>query len=274
MYKCTSIFTRLIFGWSFLFSLAACEEATEWDFQEGTNGVLVVDAVLTDEFAQQSIQLSLSYDGLNEAPPPVPDATVTVEVNGTTLVFNPDPNQAGWYRSELPFAVVDKLPYQLNIDWGGQRYQATSELSTVAPLPGMDFLPYKQTDSLFLSEFAPIYNANQQAMYQLEIDWSHLSLAGPSRAKLLYFTFSTLNSGALIRPAADTIAFPKGSRVVAKKFGLNDDFANYLRAMALETSWRGSVFYGPPANLPTNLSGGALGFFSTCAVLSDTLIAE
>lgn len=257
-----------------LFGAMACEEAVDWDYQVGINDVLVVEAILSDEFIQQEVQLSLSFDTLNGTPTPVPDADVWVEANGISYRFLADLESPGLYRSEFPFAVLDDLLYELKVDWKGQLFTATTELSVVAPLPAITFLPFEDTDSLRIPNFAPIYNANQQAMYELTVDWSHLVGEDSARAKLLYFTFSTINTGSLIRPAVDTLAFPKGSIVVAKKFGLNPDFADYLRAMALETQWRGSVFYGPAANLPTNLEGGALGFFSACAVLVDTLVAQ
>lgn len=257
-----------------LWGFFACEETVEWDFQEGENGVLVVDAILTNELIPQQLRLSLSYDDLNGEAPPVTDAIVSVTANDVAYFFAPVAADPGLYQSTLPFTVFDDLTYELEINWQGQRFTASSELSEIAPFPEISFLPFQQTDSLFLGTFAPIYNANQQAMYEMNVDWSHLSADSNARAKLLFYTFSTINTGGLIRPAGDTIRFPKGSIIAAKKYGLNDDFANYLRALALETSWRGSVFYGPAANLPTNLSGGALGFFSTCAVLTDTLIAQ
>lgn len=269
-----SITIPILFLVAVLWGLFACEEAVVWELQEGENGVLVVDAVLTDEFIQQHLRLSLSYDDLNGEAPPVTDAIVSVTANGVAYFFAPKQEDPGLYESTLPFAVFDDLTYELEINWEGQRFTASSELSEVAPFPVISFLPFEDTDSLFFGTVAPIYNANQQAMYEMNVDWSHLGADPEGRAKLLFFTFNTINTGGLVRPAGDTIRFPEGSIVAAKKYGLNDDFADYLRALALETSWRGSVFYGPAANLPTNLSGGALGFFSTCAVLTDTLIAQ
>ncbi len=269
-----SLSIPILFLVAVFWGLFACEEAVDWDFERGENGVLVVDAILTDELIQQQLRLSLSYDDLNGEAPPVPDAIVSVTANGVAYFFAPVQGDPGLYKSTLPFAVFDDLTYELEINWQDQRYTARSELSEVAPFPEISFLPFEGTDSLFFGTFAPIYNANQQAMYEMNVDWTHLNPDQEGRAKLLFFTFSTINTGGLVRPAGDTIGFPKGSIVTAKKFGLNDDFADYLRALALETSWRGSVFYGPAANLPTNLSGGALGFFSTCAVLTDTLIAQ
>lgn len=269
-----SISMPIAFLVSLIGCLVACEEAVEWEFQEGENGVLVVDAILTNEFIQQRLRLSLSHDELNGEAPPVSDAIVSVTANGVAYFFAPVPGDPGLYESTLPFAVFADLTYELEINWEDQRYTASSELSKVAPFPEISFLPFEDTDSLFFGAFAPIYNANQQAMYEMNVDWTHLHPDQESRAKLLFFTFSTINTGGLVRPAGDTTSFPRGSIVIAKKYGLNDNFADYLRALALETSWRGSVFYGPAANLPTNLSGGALGFFSTCAVLTDTLIAQ
>ncbi|MBX2870458.1 MAG: DUF4249 family protein [Saprospiraceae bacterium] len=269
-----SISTPILFLVVLLWGLFACEEAVEWDFQEGENGVLVVDAILTNEFVQQTLRLSLSYDALNGSAPPVTDAIVSVTANDVSYFFAPVADDPGRYESTLPFTVFDDLTYELEVNWEGQRFTASSQLSEVAPFPEINFLPFKDTDSLFFGTFAPIYNANQQAMYEMNVDWTHLSADSEGRAKLLFFTFSTINTGGLVRPAGDTISFPKGSIVTAKKYGLNQDFADYLRALALETSWRGSVFYGPAASLPTNVSGGALGFFSTCAVLTDTLIAQ
>ncbi len=91
------------------------------------------------------------------------------------------------------------------------------------------------------------------------------------KAKTIYYTFSSVDVSALVRPQQDTLFFPVGSQVVVKKYGLNDAFAEYLRALAIETDWKGGVLYGPSESLPTNLSNGALGFFSTCAVITDTL---
>jgi len=41
--------------------------------------------------------------------------------------------------------------------------------------------------------------------------------------------------------------------------------------LLLETSWQGGVFPSDPANVNTNLSEGALGFFGICAVNSLSL---
>ena len=145
----------------------------------------------------------------------------------------------------------------------------------VQPLNQLTFNAYGNTDSLTLGEVAPLYSPYEQAMYEINIDWSHLSAVEPNRAKLFFYTFSTVDIPELFPPEKETVVFPKGSIVIEKKHSLNDDFAAFYRALALETDWHWQGFYDEnSASLPTNLNNGALGFFGVAAVLSDTLVAE
>lgn len=258
-------------------SWQACEEATEWQLHTGNNGRLVVEAILTDEFTTQIITLSKSFDNLAGVAPPVTDATVYVEVNGARFPFQAHPLNPGCYVSEKPFMVLNNLYYNLHIIWLGKEYKAASELSEVAPLPAIRFSRFQDTDSLYFADFPAefLYNPNQQAMYEMNIDWSHLSHVEPRKAKMLFYTFNSLHVSELIRPGRDTVLFPQGSLVMVKKYGLNDDFAAYLRALAIETDWNSGAFlFSNPSSLPTNISPDGLGFFSTCAVVKDTLIAR
>jgi hypothetical protein len=260
--------------WSIPMILIACEETTEWQLDPGTNGQLAVQAILTDENKIQEIRLTQTYDELNGSAPPITDAVVSVEANGISMDFLPDQQDAGWYKSARPFALIDDLEYTLMIDWQGQRYIARSELAEVAPLPPITFQNFGKSDSLTFAEFAPIYNPNQQAMYEMRVDWSHLSSNPSDRALLYFYTFSAVEISSLVRPVRDTVFFPRGSVIIARKFGLSDDYADYLRALVAETEWRGGAFFGASASLPTNISEGAVGFFSASAIAADTLIAE
>jgi hypothetical protein len=93
-------------------------------------------------------------------------------------------------------------------------------------------------------------------------------------ARLYYYTFSTLHISEFLPPPREDVIFPAGTIVHIAKYGLNADFAAYLRAIAIETTWNGNWFYGNPENPPTNLTGDAIGFFATCAVLRETVVVE
>jgi len=262
----------LILAVSFL--LSSCEVFIGRELKLEGESKLVVEAILTNEQISQQIRLSQSHHMFNGEAPAVTDAKVRVEANGVIYDFIPDPAEPGLYKSETPFSVFSNLVYTLGIDWQGQNYSASSQLSAVAPLQVITFIEEQNSDSLSLGTFAPIYNVNQQSMYEVNIDWSHLSNSVPAKARLYFYTFNSVHISELIPPKKEKVLFPRGSIVRVKKFGLNDDFAAYLRAMAIETDWSGNFLYAEPENLPTNIYQDAYGFFSTCAVLSDTLVAE
>ena len=266
---------RLIFITFLLGSFLSCEESVVWELTPGENQKLVVDAILTDQGIRQKIWLSKSYDRVNEETPYVNDATVLVTANGTNYEFELDTAQQGLYLSKEPFSVLPDLEYELIIDWQDEQYTANSQLSTVVPIPEITFKPFGNTDSLLqFRDFVPTYNPNQQAMYEMNVNWSHLTNDDSSRARLYFYTFKTADVGQLAPPPKEMVSFPIGSIVLARKFGLNDDFAAYIRGLVLETNWNGGLFYGSSNSLPTNISNGGLGFFTTCAVVSRFVIAE
>ena len=250
----------------------ACERSIDWEVEDAVAERLVVEAILTNEFRIQEINLSTSFNGLNGETPNVVDADVKVEANGIIYPFDVDQDR---YLSREAFSVVDGLEYRLVINWAGQEYTALSNLSAVAPIPLIGFLPFGQRDSVFISKnVVPLFSSSQQAMYQFDVDWSHIQTQGLSQVRLFYYTFNSVHNSQFIRPEVEDVVFPVGSIVTVSKFGLNDDFAAFLRAQVIETDWNGAILYGNPENAPSNITNDGLGFFTTCSVLRDTLLAE
>ena len=266
--------TPFLFLLLFLFILPACEEFTEWELDLENESRLVVEAILTNELRTQEIRLSQSHHALNEAPTPVTDAKVFVSANGIIFPFGTNANDPGLYLSAFPFTLIENLEYDLYVEWGGVIYTASSKLSTVAPLHDIFFRQHSDPDSVFLDQFFSSASFNQNSMYEVNIDWAHISGETPNRALQYFYIFEEIYIGKFVSPAKERVLFPKGSIVIAKKYGLNDDFAAFLRSQLIETSWNSPLFYLSPGNAPSNLSNDAIGFFTTCSVLSDTLVAE
>lgn len=268
---------RMFFGCLFLLLSSllflACEEQTEWALQPEGNQQLAVEAILTDENKFQEVRLSLSYGGLNGAPPLVADAQVRVVGEGRTVWFRSDARRPGWYVSGRPFSARMFEPYLLEINWNGQVYRAVSYMVNALPMPGLTFQP-AGADSLTIGSPPAGYLPNEQAMYEIDIFSPDATETDSARAKLLFYMFSTIDVPQLFRPARETVAFPRGSIIIRRKYSLAPEFAAYLRALLLETEWQGGVFDDAPGNLPTNISEGGLGFFAVCSVLSDTLVAR
>ena len=253
--------------------LLSCEEAVDWEFQSGDNGQLVVEAIITNEFKVQTVRLSRSYNELNGPVPPVSGAYVGLREGAQTFPFSEISDQPGTYHSDQAFATELNKTYQLIILWEDQTYQAESEMVEVKPIPPIELDTIGQ-DSFIIDEVAPLYATDEQAMYELDIDWTHLIPGENNQAKLFFYTLSTVDVNGLIQPPREKVKFPKGSIIIEKKYALNDEFADYIRTFLMETDWQGGVYDENSSSLPTNISNDALGFFTVAAVVSDTLVAE
>ena len=257
------------------FLITSCEKSVEWDIEAMSEPNLVIESILTDEIARQEVRLQLSASELNQFDIPITDAQITVRTGAVEYIFLHEASTPGCYKSTAAFGAVPLLDYELIVDWNGNRYSAQSQLAEVAPIPTLLFPRFGSTDSLELNQsIVPILSTSQQAMYQFDLDWSHIYAEGANSARAFYYTFTSLHNSQFIRPPAAEVPFPKGTLVVVSKYGLDDDFADFLRATAIETDWNGSYFYGNPENATGNISGEALGYFAICALVRDTLIAE
>ena len=253
-----------------LLALLSCEEPTEWEFRPVKGQALAVEAIITDEFKTQEIRLSLSRTSLNGEPEPASDAEVKFWGEEDTIAFRADVNDPGRYFSERAFSAQQPISYTLGISWDGTTYLAESKMVEVFPFNKPTFVA-AGTDSLSFGEVAPLYSPDEQAMYEVEI--YSPGQVNPE-ARMFFYTLNTVDINELFRPPKETVAFPRGSTVAVKKYGLNPEFAAYLRALLMEAEWQGGVLDEASGSLPTNISSGGLGFFAVCAVLSDTLVAQ
>ena len=266
-------FDNYFLAFLFLGLFSSCEEQTDWNFQSLENGILVVEAIITNELKTQEVLLSISTNDLNDEVLPAVDAEVRLIGGGKTFGFQADLNHPGSYFSTQVFSARLFINYTLEIVWNGKTYLSESQMTPVLPFPKPTFKAVG-IDSLSIGEVAPLYLPHEQAMYEINVDWSHLVDSEPARAKLFFYTLKTIDISELFRPDKASVAFPKGSLLTEKKYGLNPEFAAYLRALLMETEWQGGVFDEASGSLPTNISNGALGFFAICAVRSNTFVAE
>ena len=254
--------------------LISCEEIIEWTPSGNAGQRLVVEAILTDEFKPQEIVLSGISNEINESPEGISGAFISVNSGSENYLFWEDPEIKGRYVSAQAFAIEPNKPYLLSIDWMQNQYHGQATAVEGLPMRSFAFLPYQETDSLYIGGIGVEYSVQEQAMYEFIIDWSEITGGGKTQAKLIHYVFNSINIGQLFGPDQEQIVFPRGSTVYLKKYSLDPGFAEYLRSLVIETRWKGGFFEESSGNLPTNLSGGALGYFAACALQSDTLIAK
>ena len=254
--------------------ISSCVEEVDWELQPGDNGKLVVESIITDQVKIQQVRLSQSFDDLNADDVAIDNALLQINTGSEVYPFRKAIIEPGLYLSREAFAARKDQIYTLIIFWNQEIYEASSELSFVAPRIDISFDRTNGFDSLKIRQVGDIYHPLEQAMYEIFVDWQPSNPIIPRGARLFYYTFSTIDGSEVFRPTPEEVFFPRGSRIIINKYGLDVGFAEYLRTLVMETQWQGGVFDEASSSLETNVSNGGLGYFSVCAVLSDTLIAR
>lgn len=259
---------------------ASCEEQTDWDLQKASNDYVVVDGIITNEFKVQTLTLTRPVTNINESPMPVSGAIVLVSSDLLTQTFIEDPSNPGTYRSEKPFIGLRNKTYSLLITSGINVYSSKAELPP--PVEKFNLPEYQKDESddqYFFTKVPVPYFPVLPAIFEIQLDWSSApgyETKNPDlcKAKLNYYTLPTIDVSEVFAPGIEKVGFPSGTSITVRRYSLTDEHAAFMRALLLETTWSGGYFNTASANLPTNLSTGAIGFFGACGVAEQTDTAK
>lgn len=276
-YNIRNFLTATVLGMIVL--LAGCEKAIDWPVAGDNNDYIVVDGMITDEYKIQEIRLTKTISAPNELPEPVENAEVIVSTDDRVYTFKEDEERPGHYISDTLFAGVTGKDYTLFINAGNRIISARAKMVAVS---NFVFLRYAHQGNKKLFRITWVsnpYSAGNPAMYEVLLDWSMVpgyeNLPPDStKARLLYYTLPTLDVSQMFAPEMETVVFPPGTIITERKYALTGEHAAYIRALLAETNFQGGLFNSVPSNLPMNLSGRGIGYFSACAVISKTQTAR
>lgn len=253
----------------FLF-ISACEEAFE--YQPAVNEeLLVVEAMLTNERKPQEVRLSKTFSSINEPPPPVTNAIVAIFDGDTTYWLRQNPSEPGTYLSDTLQALFGKV-YTLLILHEGNEYFAQATSTFGSPLE-----PFGSVEvDTGIYEF--IYQQSAEpSMTEVIVEWEEIDENGEERLQrreAYFYTLNSLDINTIFAPDKEPLRFPVGSTIFRRKFSLTDSHRAFLRSFLAEVDWRGGIFDVSPGNVTTNLSEGAVGYFSVSMVRSESIIFE
>jgi hypothetical protein len=250
-----------------LFSLLliSCKEKIDLDVPGGIPK-LIVEAEVTTETDSSYVKLTKTTDYYSTTPiPVVTNATVTVN----NIVFNYTGN--GIYKAPSPYTGVAGQTYQLKITADGNTYTSSSTLEKMFRVDSV-FQVYKPK-----SGFIPA-------------GWSINYIGFDDRPKIKYTYFKLGYFDTIVQRdsfSSDKILFNSDQTPVGVPYSFElpftrfpvggeclmifrsiDKFMNdFIMAYMDQTSGAPGPFQTPPANLPTNITGGAIGYFATYDVV-------
>ncbi|TAE20833.1 MAG: DUF4249 domain-containing protein [Cytophagales bacterium] len=241
-----------------ILTLTSCTKVIELDLNNAPKQV-VIEGIVTDQPGPYTVRVSQSsgfYEsGIGEV---VPNATVTIS-DGVGVPESLTYAGSGNYQTRALRGVPGRT-YTLNVTVGAQRFVATSVMPQPVPLDKLstEALPIGDSKAVFAHFTDP---ANTKNFYR----W--VLTVNDRKQNDVYVMDDRLMDGRTTRqalrannPTAQTIK--SGDRVTVEMQGLDARLYDYFKGLAQVIGTEDSA---TPANPTSNLSGGALGYFSACS---------
>jgi hypothetical protein len=263
-----------------LLALQSCVKKTGWPVKDTTPVKIIVDAILTDEVRSHRVSLTYAVSQLNESPRPVSGAGVIISNEDSTWALTELPSNSGMYMTPSSFFAKSGKTYTLLISHNNQIYSAKAAMVHGSFFPELRYLKNEQNNLYYVDWVANAFSTADAAMWELQMNWSavpgyeHLDSLS-THARMLFYTLPTLDVSEVFAPQMESVYFPAGTIITERRYSLSTEHAEFIRELLLETNWTGGLFTVASANVKTNLSNGALGFFGVCAVneLSVTVVS-
>lgn len=248
----------------------SCEERVDVALSPEDTGLLVVEGVLTNERKNHLIKLTLPFGEVNGEPRPATGASVFILAD-SLFALTEFPSGTGRYYTPVGRAVFGRT-YTLAIQYNGREYFAQDNAVPVQPLQDLTYTRSKDGYLLIPDETG-------DDPYYIEhlITWRHTEACVPDASCegiIFSYNLQTIDVNEINKPEKAPFFFPQHSVVVRRKYSVSPAYRAFLRSMLSETEWRGGVFDVQRANVITNLSEGAVGFFAVCSVVGDTTVVE
>ncbi len=260
-----AILTSLLF--------ASCTEVLDVDL-DTENDRLVVDGLVTNQLKPFQVKLSrtLALDD-STAFPAVNNAFVTIgdnQGNLDTLYLETN----GVYKTNGPRQGVVGRTYLLTISVDGKSYVGQDILTSVAPIDTIFTLYREKGEEAGIQEagyyiYFAFMDPAEKNYYMEEITKDLAPVLKSNQLAVYNDQFIKPNVVFLTRAPG---RFVSGEKAVLTLSSLSEAGYNYMNGVALQLQNDGGFFSTPPANAPTNLSAGALGFFKASSVAVDSLI--
>jgi len=252
----------------FLFSCG--EEAIEWELDTHIPDLLVVEGVITNQRNTHEVRITLPVADPADTPQPVSGAVVAI-FDGSNALTLTETSPGIYHTTPNVRAVYNKL-YTLYILNGGMEYYAPSYLTPVRPL---DQLQYRKAQGQQNWYELLLHETQDASMMEIWLDWSHLPAfrelpSEETQARIVYYTVKSIDVNKMFKPDKQKVYFPVGTRVIRRKYSMNTFQEEFVRTLMAETEWRGSWFDVQPGNVQTNLTEGAVGYFSVSTMVADS----
>jgi hypothetical protein len=206
-----------------------------------------------------------------------------VKINGVALY----PAGDGEYLTDNSFYGESGKTYTLDVwldfdeDGADEHYTATTVMPAIHTLDSVSLSSVRQGDALppwmLMVHFRDLPGPNyfgvhlyihqasgRKIWYSEQLSMYFLNIFGDYAAEGQYIDFPALEyiiSASMRWRNDERIPLQPGDTLIAELNTLSPEYFEFIRTAQLEINGGNPLFAGPPANMPSNIQGGAIGIF-------------
>lgn len=259
-------------------TLTSCQEEIDFSLND-MEPAIVIDGVITSEKKHHRVKVTTTTSYYNDEPiPEVSGALVNISDGINDYILTEV--SPGIYETDS-IAGTPGRKYVLTVSYSGKIYTAECKMESVAPIfyaetvltDTVDFLGTAKTN-YYINMFA--FEPAGKGDHYLWKYYVNDSLVSDTVKELIFNNDDFIDGSPIFFPVfeVDTATLKKNDKVTLEMWGITEDYYDYLFALLL-ANYRGTLFDGPPSNTPTNIDGGAYGYFFAADVTKyDTYVVE
>ncbi len=263
---------------SFVFLVHSCTEKIDFPLDDNGKVQCVIYGAITTDTTAHKIRISKTSAYYSNKPSEtISGAIVSISDGVNTFPLTESPTEPGNYLTQPDVYGEPGKMYILqvsNVDLNGdgvlQSYTAQSELKPVTPLDSIDTWYNSRFDFWETDVWAKDPSTEDFYMFKAYIDGvlNADSLLNLTITDDILFNGSKINGKSVYAfPEKDTIK-PGLSIITIDICGITKDYFKFLTEAQTMARPQNPMFSGPPANVRTNLSNNALGYFAAYSVAS------
>lgn len=267
-----NIKATLVIAATVMIGMMACSEKIDLEL-DGMEPRLVIDARITDLSEGNRVLITKST-GYNAGNPPPPITGAVVRLSAGKSMWQLKETETGEYM--LPGYFRGEAPnvYTIEVETDKETVYAVSEMKEAIQLDSITVRPhpwFSDRQELLVHFQDP---PGQLNYYMWKVYKNGVLLTDTMRR--VPFADSEIFSGQYVRfpvymlQSEDSILNP-GDTIRVDQYRITEEYFNFLVATRRNRGAAGGPFVGPPANIPSNFSNNALGFFMTASVSSSSL---
>ncbi len=262
--------------------LGGCQKSVILELADQEDSFLIIEANILDDGFRQHIRVSLSTSYYNDSQGKgVSDARVWLQSSENKYVFNTNSSEEKWgfYYNDSVSSQVQGKELTMCIEYQGTSYTATSHWR---PVPEIDSVTLKlnifselgfSPDTLYevQAHFMELPSEDDYYLFNLYVNGNIKTWRPPLKVVTSdknmeeYVTYSILNL------SQDEIE--EGDVIQLEMRSISKENFEFYNVFFFQTDFSGNPFAGaPPANIPTNISNGARGFFQISSVNRKSIV--